>query len=91
MKYINAKSILPKEVLKLIQKYADGEYLYIPRIEGKERSWGEKNGTKSRLIKRDREIYKEYQKGQTYADLSAAYFLSVKSIQRIVSKEKNMD
>ncbi|MCH4827584.1 CD3324 family protein [Planococcus halocryophilus] len=91
MNYINAKSILPKEVLKLIQKYADGEYLYIPRIEGKEKSWGEKNETKSRLINRDREIYNEYQKGQTYADLSTAYFLSVKSIQRIVNKEKNMD
>lgn len=75
MRYINAKSILPNEVLKLIQQYADGEYLYIPRIEGKEKSWGEKNGTKSRLIKRDREIYEEYQKGLTYVDLSAAWIV----------------
>ena len=31
MKYTNAKSILPEELLTLIQDYIDGEYLYIPR------------------------------------------------------------
>ncbi len=42
MKYTNAKSILPEELLTLIQDYIDGEYLYIPRKQENQKSWGEK-------------------------------------------------
>lgn len=33
MCYITAKEVLPKEVIELIQKYVDGEYIYTPRKE----------------------------------------------------------
>ena len=33
MKYSNAHSILPVDIVKIIQQYVDGEYLYIPRKE----------------------------------------------------------
>ena len=49
MGYVKAENVLPEEVLKLIQKYVDGEYLYIPRKKGNEMSWGEKNGTRKNL------------------------------------------
>lgn len=50
MKYTNAKSILPEELLTLIQDYIDGEYLYIPRKQENQKSWGEKNGAKKGLM-----------------------------------------
>ena len=33
MKYSNAHNILPVDIVKIIQEYVDGEYLYIPRKE----------------------------------------------------------
>ncbi len=40
MKYKNAQDIFPDELLKEIQKYADGETIYIPKIQAK-KQWGE--------------------------------------------------
>lgn len=31
MKYKKAQNILPKDVLDLVQKYIDGDYIYIPK------------------------------------------------------------
>jgi len=32
MSYINAKSVLPKKMIKEIQKYVNGVNLYIPKV-----------------------------------------------------------
>lgn len=32
MSYINAKDVLPKEMIKEIQKYVNGVNLYIPKV-----------------------------------------------------------
>ena len=40
MKYKNAQNILPKEIIKIIQQYVDGSYLYIPRKDENRKSWG---------------------------------------------------
>jgi hypothetical protein len=31
MKYVNAKTVLPEEILNQIMEYVDGKYLYIPK------------------------------------------------------------
>ncbi len=87
--YIKAQDVLPEDIVKLIQKYVDGECLYIPRKDGEEKSWGEKNGTRTLFKKRDREIYLQYVNGSTISHLAETYFLSEKSIRRILSKEKS--
>jgi len=33
MKYVNASNILPKKLIAEIQKYVQGETLYIPKLE----------------------------------------------------------
>jgi Mor family transcriptional regulator len=88
MSYISAEIVLPKELLSLVQEYADGQYLYIPKKVSNHKSWGE--GTKAKQItqRRDREIYGKYRNGINAADLASEYYLSIKSIQRIVLKEK---
>jgi len=88
MAYIKAQNVLPEEVINLIQEYVDGECLYIPRKSGKEKSWGEKNGTRENLKLRDVEIFNKYINGTTIIELTKIYYLSDKSIRRIVNKEK---
>lgn len=88
MAYVNAHNVIPEEVLKLIQEYVDGEYIYIPRKNGNEKSWGEKNSTKSSLKERNREIFSKHTEGKTISSLSKEYYLSEKSIRRIINKEK---
>ncbi|MCK6206336.1 MULTISPECIES: CD3324 family protein [Bacillaceae] len=87
MGYVKATQVLPSELLLAIQEYVEGDYLYIPRKKGNEKSWGEKSGTKYTLRIRNREIYQKYKEGKSKQDLATEYFLSIKSIERIISKE----
>ena len=90
MKYVKANNVLPEEIIEIIQEYIDGEYLYIPRKAENVVSWGEKNGSKHRFKKRNREIYVKYSSGVRVSHLAEEYFLSEQSIRRIISKEKNI-
>ena len=90
MKYAKAQDVLPEEILKIIQKYIDGEYLYIPRKSENHKSWGENSGIKDTLKARNSEIYKKYVNGTTINRLTKEYYLSEKSIRRIISEEKNL-
>ncbi|MDE6433486.1 MAG: hypothetical protein K2L07_04585 [Lachnospiraceae bacterium] len=87
MGYIKAVDVLPDELILEIQKYIDGEMLYIPRKCEEHSYWGEKSGIRQRLEKRDKKIFDEHISGKTVADLSREYYLSEKSIQRIIRKE----
>ena len=91
MRYKNATQHLPKELLEQVQQYADGEFLYIPRSKGKKKEWGAKTATRRELRARNERIYKEYLAGERAEALSRRYFLSVKSIQRIVASQKRAD
>ncbi|WPC43715.1 CD3324 family protein [Clostridium sp. JS66] len=88
MKHLKAQDVLPEEIVKIIQKYVDGEYLYIPRKNENHKAWGEKSGIKSILKLRNREIYKKYINGATIDELTQEYYLSEKSIRRIIGQEK---
>ena len=95
MSYINATDVLPKVRVEEIQRYVDGQLLYIPRRNENSLSWGEKNGTKEKLANRNQKIVKDYYSGQTIEALSKVYYLSEKRIQGIIheyesSKKKNV-
>lgn len=90
MKYIKAIDVLPKEILEIIQEYIDGEYLYIPRKCENHKSWGEKSGIKNIIDIRNKEIYNKYVNGYTVNTLAKEYYLSEKSIRRIISQEKRI-
>jgi len=89
MSYQNADSILPLDLVELIQKYVDGKYIYIPRKEENKKSWGEQTSTRNELDLRNSSIYKDYLSGMNVSSLAKKYYLSFKSIQRIVLNEKN--
>lgn len=88
MKYAKAQDVLPEEIVKIIQRYVDGKYLYVPRKDENHRAWGEKTGIKKSLKMRNNEIYKKYIDGATIDELTQEYYLSEKSIRRIIGQEK---
>lgn len=87
MCYVKAKEVLPVEVIELIQKYVEGEYIYIPKKEGNRNSWGKKTNIREEIKLRDTKIYYDYISGLSKMDLAEKYFLSKKSIDRIILKE----
>ncbi|MBE5992982.1 MAG: hypothetical protein E7247_11420 [Paenibacillaceae bacterium] len=91
MRYQRANEILPEELVELIQNYIDGEYVYIPRKQENKRNWGEGTGAREERKRRDRSIYKDYLSGFCVRILAERYYLSEKSIQRIVLQEKKVD
>lgn len=88
MSYIRAEFILPKEILELIQEYADGQIIYIPRKTNNHKNWGDNTDTRKQIDQRDYEIYHKYQIGMSTSELADEFYLSQKSIQRIILKEK---
>lgn len=85
MSYINANDILPKELINEIQKYVQGVNLYIPKIFDKKNTDSE---YKKELLDRNMEIYKMFQSGNKVSELAKMYYLSDKSIYRILGQMK---
>lgn len=88
MGYIHALDVLPERLVEEIQRYVDGQVLYIPKIKAKRCKWGEKTDTRAYLSKRNLEICNRFKNGATVLELSEQYFLTPKSIQRIIRSMK---
>lgn len=93
MKYINACRVLPDELVREIQKYVQGEAVYIPSPDGMRRRWGEKTGNRAQLAERNRDIRSRFQNGESVDRLAAVFFLSEDSIRKIIYSrhERNDD
>lgn len=87
MSYIKAEEILPEELIKRIQEYADGVYIYIPRKPGTRHLWGQETAYKAELKARNDRIRSDYAAGESVTTLSRRYHLSEKSIRRILQKK----
>lgn len=84
MKYLNAKDILPALLVKELQGYIQGGYIYIPANENQHRRWGEVSGYREELQLRNAEIVEAYNKGFSIEHLAEKYSLSVSGIRRII-------
>ena len=89
MGYRKAEEILPIEIIELIQQYVDGESIYIPRKPSHRQAWGTGTQIKQELQRRDKRIHDEYLAGSDTAELACRYYLSEKSIQRILRMQKH--
>lgn len=91
MNYKKATHVLPQELLSKVQEYIDGEFIYIPRLSERKKSWGATTSIRQELLDRNNLIYADYLTGISMESLAEKYFLSLKSIQRIVGqlKKKN--
>ena len=88
MKYVKAQDILPDEVVKIIQEYIDGAFIYIPRKDGVRKAWGENSGARNHLKQRNSEIFARYQKGIAVTELAREFYLSEQSVRRVIGQEK---
>lgn len=90
MKYIKGNNVLPEEIIKAIQEYVDGEFVYIPRKNNNQKAWGEKSGTKDMLKNSDTEIFQKNNEGVPIRKLAQMYYLSEQSIRRIIREQKKL-
>lgn len=91
MSYRSADTVLPNELIEMIQQYVDGDYLYIPRKEAERKKWGENTMIRKELEERNTAIYKDYLQGASMTELAEKYFLSKKSIQRIIYQKRQTE
>ena len=87
--YIKADSLLPKELLQEVQKYAQGQLLYIPKDKNERQKWGASSGGRKLINERNNEICGHFRDGTAINILADRYCLSVESIKRIVYKRNN--
>lgn len=88
MGYKNAICVLPSDLLIAIQQHIDGEYIYIPRKADNKKQWGELKNSRHQLDKRNRAIFEEYLCGTAVEELAERYYLSTKTIYKILSAMK---
>ncbi|TVY05508.1 CD3324 family protein [Paenibacillus cremeus] len=90
MGYKNGKDILPASLLKQLQDYIQGEIIYIPKKEQTRAGWGENNGTRQSILRRNHEIYRLYQNGHSVTELIRQFHLSEDSIRKIIVKTRGL-
>ena len=83
MKYINAAEILPEQLLKELQRYVDGDVLYIPKASTK-KEWGTSSGSRTFYEERNKEIQRLYRKGYSMDALVKQYGLAYSTIKKII-------
>lgn len=84
MKYLNAQVILPDALVKELQNYVQGGYIYIPVEQEQQKRWGEVSGYRQELRQRNQLIKRDYQSGLSLDCLSEKYSLSVYAIRKII-------
>ena len=76
--------ILPDILVREIQKYIQGEYLYIPSQPENRKKWGENSGNREYIQNRNDDIRGKHKNGYTITNLADEFFLSVDSIKKII-------
>ena len=87
MKYHRAEDILPASLIKELQQYVQGGYLYIPAPPGTRKGWGENSGSRAELARRNGLIKQQFDQGATLEELAQRYYLSVYTIRKIVYRK----
>jgi Mor family transcriptional regulator len=84
MKYVKANGILPESLIIEIQKYIQGETIYIPKKKAFHRKWGTRSGTRKAIDERNSAIRTAFKGGRTIDQLAVEYYLSTETIKKIV-------
>ena len=87
MKYKNAAEILPPRLLRDVQRYIEGELLYIPRSDAKQ-EWGAVSGSKKFYLERNSQIRELFCGGRSVEELARKFGLSGSTIKKIIYQKK---
>jgi Mor family transcriptional regulator len=88
LKYLNANKVLPEKLIMEIQKYVQGETIYIPKPATEYRKWGTSSGGRQLLDRRNAAIRNSFISGRSIQQLAEEYYLSTESIKKIVYTHK---
>ena len=83
MKYRRASEVLPEELLREVQKYTQGEVLYIPKTT-EHKKWGEQSGARTFYEQRNNKIRARYMEKFPVERLADEYCLSEDMIRKIL-------
>ena len=84
MKYLNAQVILPDALVKELQTYVQGGYIYVPIEQEQQKRWGEASGYRQELEQRNQQIKREYRNGVSIECLTEKYCLSLYTVRKII-------
>ncbi|MGM7721473.1 CD3324 family protein [Metabacillus sp. Hm71] len=84
MAYIKATAILPEKLISEIQKYVQGETIYIPKPKVSYQRWGTRSGSRKLIDDRNASIKSAFKNGRTVDQLADEYHLSIETIKKIV-------
>lgn len=84
MRYINANKILPGWLVRQLQAYVQGGYIYVPADPARPKRWGEVSGYRQELDARNRGIRAAYRTGASVGCLAEKYSLSEHTIRKIL-------
>ena len=84
MKHVKAQAVFPQSLLDEIQKYVQGELVYIPKVPGTYKQWGANTNAKKLVAQRNKDMVQAFKTGATIAQLAALHFLSQETVKKIV-------
>ena len=76
---------LPPELLREVQKYVQGEQIYVPTADQTRARWGSRSGATELIRLRNARIRSKRDEGRTVEQLAEEFFLSAESIRKILS------
>ena len=88
MKYRSATELLPPQLLQELQKYAQGETLYVPKV--KRKPWGEGTGAKAFYSQRNADVRNRFSHGVDLEKLGEEYFISDDAVKKIIYKKGDL-
>ena len=74
----------PDALVKELQNYVQGGYIYVPIEQKQQKRWGEVSGYRQELEQHNQQIKEEYQRGISMESLSEKYSLSFYAIRKII-------
>ena len=79
---------MPKEIIKQLQDYVEGCYVYIPKKEDAIKSSDKKTEYRIELEKRNEHIYLKHLQNWSHGQIAKLYHLSLPSIRRIIFEQR---
>ena len=84
MKYVKAQAVFPESLLLEMQKYIQGELVYIPKSPSNYKKWGANTGSKNTIVQRNRNMVQAFKSGTSVSQLAELYNLAEDTIKKIV-------
>lgn len=79
-----SKPIFPDALVKELQNYVQGGYIYVLIEQEQQKRWGEVSGYRQEFEQRNEQIKREYQTGVSMKCLSEKYGLSFYAVRKII-------